>query len=132
MSCAAKSHCTIIFKWKILPSQPVSAAVLYIMPPGMTKIYIGKLIYFSTISYEDDFYMKNVLWIRSTIFLFWIFFRLRQKNNIKFQHYINRVPEFVGLEKSYLFYIESNKDTLYIQVLVLNKIYKCLVLSFVS
>jgi hypothetical protein len=45
------------------------------------------------------------------------------KNNIKFQHRINRVQAFVVLEKSYLFYTVSNGDTFYIKVVVLDENY---------
>ena len=46
-----------------------------------------------------------------------------KKNNIKFQHRINRVQALVVLEKSYLSYMVSNGDTFYIKVVALDEIY---------
>jgi hypothetical protein len=53
------------------------------------------------------------------------------KNNIRFQHHINRVSGFVVLEKLYLSCMVSNKDNLYTKIVALNGIYKFLVLGFV-
>ena len=53
-----------------------------------------------------------------------------KKNNIKFQHRINRVQALVVLEKSYLSYMASNWDTFYIKVIALDGVYKFKVLSF--
>jgi phage/plasmid primase-like uncharacterized protein len=53
-----------------------------------------------------------------------------KKNNIKFQHHINRVQALVILEKSYVSCIVSNGDTFYMKVIDLDGVYKFIVLSF--
>ena len=53
-----------------------------------------------------------------------------KKNNIKFLHRINRVQALIVLKKSYLSYMASNWDTLYIKVIALDGVYKFIVLSF--
>jgi hypothetical protein len=45
-----------------------------------------------------------------------------KKNNIKFQHRINRVQAHVVLEKSYLSYMISNGDNFYMKVIALGGI----------
>jgi hypothetical protein len=55
-----------------------------------------------------------------------------KKNNIKFQHCINRVQALVVLDKSYLSYIVLNGDTFYTKVIALGGIYKFTVLGFFS
>jgi multisubunit Na+/H+ antiporter MnhF subunit len=53
-----------------------------------------------------------------------------KKNNIKFQHRINRVQAFVALKKSYCSYMVPNGDTFYMKVVALDEIYNFLVLGF--
>jgi hypothetical protein len=44
---------------------------------------------------------------------------------------LQRVPGLVALEKSYLSYMVSDKDTLYMKIVFLDQICKFLVLSFI-
>ena len=52
------------------------------------------------------------------------------KNNIKFQHHINRVKAFFAFKNSYLFCTVANKDTFYIKVVSIHEIYNFVVLSY--
>jgi len=68
------------------------------------------------------------------ITLYFLVFYLRSlrclKNNIKFQQHINHVQGLVVLENSYISHMVSNKNTLYLKVVVLVEIYNFLVLNF--
>jgi hypothetical protein len=54
------------------------------------------------------------------------------KININFQQFISHISEPVALEKSYLSWMVSDKDTLYIKIVTLDEIYNFLVLSFIN
>jgi hypothetical protein len=54
------------------------------------------------------------------------------KININFQQFISHISELVALEKSYLSWMVSDKDALYIKVVTLDEIYNFLVLSFIN